>query len=145
MWANTGATMIIGWERWAVADFEDDRPRDVVHDLMAERARDQGWAVDEVAANEYGNWIYASSWLTHARVRLGAQLEAGERIDSSAGTVVVSHNEELRHVLFWGFVLAGGIGGGAVGRWSNGQEDSQASSKDAASAGPAGRATDNAR
>ena len=125
---NTGATIIVGWERLAVADFEDERPREVVHQLMLERAKDQGWAIEEVGSNQYGNWIDASGWLTHARISLGAQVHAGERLDSSAGKVVVSRNEERRFVLFWGFVLAGGIGGGAVGRWSEQGDDPEAAS-----------------
>lgn len=131
--ANTGATIIVGWDRWAVADFEDERPREVVHQLMLERASEQGWAIDEVGSNQYGSWIHASGWLTHAEISLSAQLHAGKRLDSSAGEVVVSRNEERRFVLFWGFVLAGGIGGGAVGQWSEQADDPESASTTAGS------------
>ena len=116
--ANTGATFIVGWERWGNARFEDERSRGVVQELMLERALDRDWRIEEVSINQLGNWIHASTWLTRAEIRVGPQFHAGEPLTSSQGQVTVSRNEGRRAILFWGVVVAGGIGGAAVGRWA---------------------------
>lgn len=116
--SNTGATMIVGWERWSTARFEDERSREVVHDLLHERARELGWTIDEVGANTHGGWIQASRWWTNADISAGPQFHRGEPLTRSRGDITVSRNEERRAVVFWGLVIAGGIGGGALGSWA---------------------------
>lgn len=121
--ADTGATIIVGWDRHATASFQDERARGIVHELMLVRARDQGWTVEDSGLNRFGNWIAASKLMTNVRITIVAPSHAGDPLGSSRGQVVLSRNEERRAVLFWGFVAAGGLAGGAVGRWASRSPD----------------------
>jgi hypothetical protein len=109
---NEGATMIVGWDRWATAEFEDERSQDTVHQLMIDRAAELGWTVERQGTGEVGRSVDASRPLTNARITMAPQLDGGERIEASSGRITVSRNEDRRSVLFWGSVVLGGVAGG---------------------------------
>jgi hypothetical protein len=109
--SNEGATIIVGWDRFSVAEFEDERNLDVVHQLVIERASELGWSVDRAEAVPLRSHIEASRPLTNASIRVFPRSEGGERIEAVAGQITVSRNEVRRSVLFWGSVVLGGIAG----------------------------------
>ena len=109
---NEGATMIVGWDRWATSEFDDERSQDIVHELMIDRAAELGWTVERAGAGQVGRFVDASRPLTKARITMAPQLDGGVRIEASSGRITVSRNEERRAVLFWGSVVLGGVAGG---------------------------------
>ena len=117
---NEGATMIVGWDRSATAEFEDERSQDTVHELMIDRAAELGWRIERQGAGDVGRFIDASRPLTNARITMAPQLDGGERIEASSGRITVSRNEERRAVLFWGSVVLGGVVGGWLAQRSLG-------------------------
>jgi hypothetical protein len=107
--ANTGATIIVGWERWAVADYEDDRHAEEVAQLLVLRAGEVGWTVKSTALLGPGVVIELERPLYEARIRSGPQFDRGEPTEASAGHVTVSRDEDQRFVLFWGLVAASAL------------------------------------
>lgn len=75
--SNTGATMIVGWECWSTAEFEDDRSAPAVHGQLAQLVRELGWSVDRATAVQSGLVIDASRALTNARITVGPQVARG--------------------------------------------------------------------
>ena len=109
--SNEGATIIVGWNRISVAEFEDERTHEVVHQLLIERASELGWSVDRAEAAPLRSRIEASRPLTNASIRVFPRSEGGERIEAAAGQITVSRNEVRRSLLFWGSVVVGGLAG----------------------------------
>lgn len=105
--ANTGATIVVGWERWAVADFEDERPYEVVHELLLARAHEAGWTVVKTNAREHDTLTNLARPFYTARISIGSRFNLGQPTEASRGHVTVARDEELRFVLFWSLVAAG--------------------------------------